>query len=125
MAADTQIIPYLIYRDVAAALAWLSRAFGFSETMRTGTASGGIHAEMTLNGAPIMLGQMAGSAAQGAASAQSHAVFIYLPDVDAHYARARAAGAEIAAAPRDLPYGRSYTAHDPEGHVWYFTTPPA
>jgi len=22
-------------------------------------------------------------------------------------------------------YGRSYTARDPEGHRWFFTTPPA
>jgi uncharacterized glyoxalase superfamily protein PhnB len=51
-------------------------------------------------------------------------VFIYLDDVDAHCERARAAGARIEKPPQDLPYGRSYTAHDPEGHPWYFTRPP-
>jgi uncharacterized glyoxalase superfamily protein PhnB len=33
--------------------------------------------------------------------------------------------AEIVKPPEDLPYGRSYTAHDPDGHPWFFTTPPA
>ena len=51
-------------------------------------------------------------------------VFISLADVDTHYARACAAGAEIVDPPRDLSYGRSYTARDPEGHPWFFTTPP-
>ena len=41
-----EIIPYLFYRDVPAALDWLKRAFGFSEHMRTATPSGGMHAEM-------------------------------------------------------------------------------
>ena len=52
-------------------------------------------------------------------------IFIYLADVDAHYERAKAAGAEIVKPPEDLPYGRSYTARDPDGHPWFFTTPPA
>jgi uncharacterized glyoxalase superfamily protein PhnB len=45
--------------------------------------------------------------------------------VDARYERAQAALAEIVKPPEDLPYGRSYTARDPEGHPWFFTTPPA
>ncbi len=52
-------------------------------------------------------------------------VFIYLDDVDAHFERSRAAGAEIVDPPHDLSYGRSYTARDPEGHPWFFTQPPA
>ena len=33
----TQVIPYIFYRDAPAALEWLSRAFGFTERMRTQT----------------------------------------------------------------------------------------
>ena len=55
----------------------------------------------------------------------TQAIFVYLADVDAHFERARAAGARIDKAPEDLPYGRSYGARDLEGHVWYFTTPPS
>jgi uncharacterized glyoxalase superfamily protein PhnB len=51
-------------------------------------------------------------------------VFIYMDDVDAHHARAAAAGAEIEMAPHDQSYGRTYTARDLDGHPWFFTTPP-
>src|SRR6266478_9623708 len=53
---STQIIPYLFYRDVPAALDWLARAFGFVEEMRHAT-PGGMHAQMTLYGQRIMMGQ--------------------------------------------------------------------
>ena len=123
----TEIIPYIIYRDVPAALDWLARAFGFVETFRTATPDG-MHAEMALDGRNIMMGQgskelrMIGP---GEAQASTQGIFIYLADVDAHHQRARAAGAVIEKAPEDLPYGRSYTARDLEGHPWFFTTPPS
>ncbi len=122
-----EIIPYLFYRDVPAALDWLSRAFGFREDLRVPTASG-IHAEMSLDGARIMMGQVGEDPRHrppGTAGPASQGVFIYLTGIDAHHARAQAAGAEIVSPLADLPYGRSYTAHDPEGHPWYFTQAPA
>ncbi len=127
-AIRTEIIPYIFYRDVAAALDWLTRAFGFAEIMRTGTPSGGMHGEMMLDGQRIMMGQ--GSKERRLLSpretqASTQGVFIYLDNVDAHCERARAAGAEIDKPPEDLPYGRSYAARDLEGHPWFFTTPPA
>jgi uncharacterized glyoxalase superfamily protein PhnB len=42
---STEIFPYIFYRDVPAALDWLSRAFGFTEEMRHAT-PGGMHAQM-------------------------------------------------------------------------------
>jgi len=45
-------------------------------------------------------------------------------DVDAHYARSKAAGARIGRAPTDQPYGsREYGARDPENHRWWFSSP--
>jgi len=47
-------------------------------------------------------------------------------DVDAHYARAVAAGAQVKRELATTDYGaeywvdRSYEAADPEGHRWYF-----
>jgi len=125
---STEIITYIFYRDVPAALDWLARAFGFAETMRTATPNGGTHGEMMLDGQRIMMGQ--GSKEWRMVSAHeaemaTQGIFIYLADVDAHYERAQAAGAEIVKPPEDLPYGRSYTARDPDGHPWFFTTPPA
>jgi PhnB protein len=122
----TVIIPYIFYRDVPAALDWLSRVFGFTEAMRHET-TGGMHAEMTFRGQPIMMGQgsadwrMQSPAETGSATM---GVFIYLANVDAHYEIARDAGAEIVEAPQDRPYGRTYTARDLDGHPWFFTEPP-
>ena len=53
---STEIIPYIFYRDVPAALEWLVRAFGFTEELRHAT-PGGMHAQMTLDGQRIMMGQ--------------------------------------------------------------------
>ena len=52
----TEIIPYLFYKDVPAALDWLARAFDFVEVLRVGTPNGGMHGEMLLDGARIMMG---------------------------------------------------------------------
>src|SRR6516225_3546829 len=123
----TEIIPYIFYRDVPTALDWLARAFGFKEEMRTGTPSGGMQGEMSLDGQRIMMGQGAKDwrmVSPREATMATMGVFIYLDDVDAHHARARAAGAEIVEAPNDKPYGRTYTARDLDGHPWFFTTPP-
>jgi PhnB protein len=127
MPAKTQIIPYIFYRDVPAALDWLARAFGFTEEMRTGTPSGGMHGEMTLDGQRIMMGLGArewGMVSPREAGTATMGVFIYLDDVDAHHARAQAAGAEIVQPPHDQSYGRTYTARDLDGHPWFFTTAP-
>jgi uncharacterized glyoxalase superfamily protein PhnB len=46
-----------------------------------------------------------------------------VPDVDARYERARAAGAEIVMPPQDLDYGsREFAVRDPEGNLWSFGT---
>ncbi len=113
-----QIIPYLFYRDVPAALDFLCRAFGFEEEMRTGTPSGGMHGEASFHGQLVMMGQGARERSlttPRAAGAATMGVFIYLDDVDAHYAAAKAAGAEIVDPPKDVDYGRTYRAVDPEG----------
>lgn len=125
-ATRTEIFPYIFYRDVPAALDWLASAFGFTEEMRTGTPRGGMHAQMTLDGQRIMMGQGAAEwsmVSPREAGMATMGIFIYLDDVDAHYARAREAGAEIVHPPRDESYGRTYTARDLDGHPWFFTTP--
>ena len=124
-----QVIPYLFYRDVGAALDFLTRAFGFKEEMRHGTPSGGIHGEASFQGQLVMMGQGGSGHGQDLkppteSGGATMGVFIYLDDVDRHYEVARAAGAEIVHPPKDAPYGRNYWANDPEGHPWFFTSPP-
>jgi uncharacterized glyoxalase superfamily protein PhnB len=122
----TQVIPYIFYRDVPAALERLSRAFGFTERMRTQTPRGGTHGEMLVGDQLIMMGQGSSQLRMQSVSetkVATQGVFVHLSDVDAHYERARAAGAQIDKPPEDLPYGRSYAVRDLEGHPWFFTTP--
>jgi len=48
-------------------------------------------------------------------------VHVYVEDVDAHYTRAKKAGATIVSEPKDQEYGdRRYDAKDVEGHLWSF-----
>jgi PhnB protein len=122
-----QIIPYLIYRDVGGALEFLCRAFGFKEEERHGTPSGGMHGEASFQGQLVMLGQGGREHSLKTpkdVGAATMGVFIYLDDVNKHYDVAMAAGAEIVHPPKDVDYGRTYWANDPEGHPWLFTTPP-
>jgi len=49
--------------------------------------------------------------------------YVIVADADAHYARAKAAGAAIVLDIKDQEYGgRGYTCRDLEGHVWSFGT---
>ena len=126
-AIEIEIIPYIFYRDVPAAIDWLARAFGFTEEMRHAT-PGGMHAQMRFGGRRIMMGQGSKDWRMQSPSDTKIAtmgVFIYMADVDAHYEHALAAGAEIVQTPYNEPYGRTYTARDLDGHPWFFTTPPA
>jgi uncharacterized glyoxalase superfamily protein PhnB len=121
-----KIVPYLFYDDVAAAVDFLVRAFGFTEQMRVGTPRGGTHAQVKLGDQIVMMGQ--GSTDKSHATPTelgrvTSGVFVYLDGIDAHYAQAQAAGAEIVEPLSDLAYGRSYTARDPQGHTWFFTSP--
>jgi uncharacterized glyoxalase superfamily protein PhnB len=50
-------------------------------------------------------------------------IYVIVEDTDAHFARAKAAGAEITSEPVTQAYGgRDYSCKDPEGHVWTFGT---
>ena len=115
------VTPYLLYRDSEAAIEFLVRAFGFRERLRhTGDDGRVNHAELDFGDGEIMLGTPPGGyEAPGESGVMIHA---YVDDVDAHFARAREAGAAIESEPKDQPYGdRSYHVKDPEGHSWYFS----
>jgi uncharacterized glyoxalase superfamily protein PhnB len=120
------ITPYLLYEDVDAALAFLSRAFGFREVLRyTGEEGYVNHAEMRLGDGKVYLGDP-GEHYRNPKTLGNETVGIYVlvDDVDGHFDRAKAAGAEIREEPTDQEYGeRRYTAVDPEGHYWFFAQP--
>ena len=112
------IYPFLSFADADGALEWLGRAFGFEEhaVYRSGEDSGGTvhHAEISLGPGIVMFGQ---------GDTSEHGIYVAVEDADAHYERAKAAGAEIVREIEDTDYGsREYTARDPEGNIWSFGT---
>jgi uncharacterized glyoxalase superfamily protein PhnB len=118
-----RITPYLLYEDVSRAIDWLSDAFGFREQLRVPGPDGKTgHAEMRLSDGVIMMG-CPGPDYQnpGRVGHVTQNIYVYVDDVDAHFVRARDAGARILEEPTDQFYGdRRYGAIDPEGHCWYF-----
>jgi uncharacterized glyoxalase superfamily protein PhnB len=123
---EQTITPYLLYEDGAAAIEFLTKAFGFREEMRTAGDAGGMHAELEV--APdrgrVYLGQRSNGFRNPAVVGKTSLVYAIVDDVDTHYARAKAAGAEIIAEPADQSYGyRHYGCADPQGHEWWFAQP--
>jgi uncharacterized glyoxalase superfamily protein PhnB len=117
------ITPYLLYEDGEAAIEFLTRAFGFRELERTTGAAGGLHAELELppSGARLYLGQPTSGYRNPSAAGRTSLVYVVVDDVDAHFGRARDAGATITEPLVDLPFGhRRYSCRDPQGHEWSF-----
>lgn len=116
------ISPYLYYQDGAGALAFLAQAFGFAERMRQADPDGTIrHAEMEIGGGVVMLGCPEGQRSPKELGHVTAGMYVHVDDVDAHFERAKVAGASVDGPPEDKPYGdRVYGALDPEGHQWWF-----
>lgn len=120
-ATDTRtasgIAPCVRYRDERAAMEWLQEAFGFAEHAIYENEDGDIaHAELRLESSILMIGS-------GPDTDEPFSLYVTVEDVDAHHARAVAAGAEIIRPLQDTDYGsREYGVRDLDGHVWYFGT---
>jgi len=116
------IYPTLRYTDPKAAIAFLTEALGFTETHVSLADDGSVsHAELSFGGGVVMLGTR--SPGEPGPWDTGRAV-IYLAagdpaEIDAHHARAVAAGATVVQELVDQPYGsREYAVTDPEGNVW-------
>ena len=123
------LTPALAYDDPKAAVSWLEKAFGFEVALLVEDEQGRLtHCEMTFSQSTVMIGsswrpEIASPAALGGKTTQT--VHIHMDgDVDAHCARARAAGAVIFAEPENQFYGdRTYRCFDLEGHIWTVAAP--
>ena len=123
---EQQVTPYLLYEDAEGAVEWLARAFGFREVERSLGGGGGLHVELEVDrrGGRVYLGQPEEGFRGPAAAGSTCLVFVLVDDVDVHYERARAAGAEILEELQDAPSGhRRYGCADPQGHRWWFARP--
>lgn len=130
-AADTPatIIPCLRYRDAHLAIEWLCQAFGFEKHAVHADGDVVHHAELTFGNGMIMLGSADNDSEWGRqivqpddiGNRQTQSPCVIVVDTDAHYARAKAAGATIVQDIADQGYGgRGYSCRDPEGHLWWF-----
>jgi uncharacterized glyoxalase superfamily protein PhnB len=125
------LYPTMTYRDAAKMIDWLERAFGFRKHVAYTTDDGKvIHAELALGDRLLMLGTAKNDTAFGKlvrppldVGATTQAVYVAVPDSDAVFAKAKAAGAEIIMELTDQSYGsRDFICRDPEGQVWCFGT---
>lgn len=125
----------VFYADPSAAIDWLCRAFGFEVKLKVEAEAGKIvHSELKLAEALVMVSDANGNqpwqrlyrSPQGIGGGVTQALCFYLDDVDAHHARAVAAGASIVRELSTSDHGeeywsdRSYGALDLEGHLWWF-----
>jgi uncharacterized glyoxalase superfamily protein PhnB len=125
----TTIIPTLRYRDGNKAVRFLKDAFGFAEHAVYRDDKGGVmHGELSFGTGMIMIGEVRETEfgkhmvqPDETGGKVTMAIYMVVPDVDAHFARAKAAGARILREPVDQDYGgRDYSCADPDGHVWSF-----
>ena len=114
----------LFYQDPKAALAWLEKAFGFELVMLLEDADGAVaHSQMEFGDSYVMIGQEWSTdhrSPKSVGGKNTQTVHIQLDtDIDAHFERAKAAGAVIDAEPTTQFYGdRTYRCRDLEGHIW-------
>src|SRR5215813_6385749 len=119
------------YRDVAAASDWLCTAFGFQKHVVATGETGVVHyAQLTFDHAMLMLAPVRDTPLakymkqpDEIGGAETQSCYLLVSDADAHYAKAKASGAEIILEIQDDDFGgRSYACRDPEGHIWNFGT---
>lgn len=122
------VTPYLVVDGADAAIRFYGEAFGAAEVLRMPMGESGklAHAEVKIGDSHVMLADefpdmgFLGPLKRGGATAS---LMIYVPDVDAAYAKAIGAGAEEERPPADQFWGdRMGTLVDPFGHRWTLAT---
>jgi uncharacterized glyoxalase superfamily protein PhnB len=116
------LLPHITYRDVHAAVAWLTRVFGFQEHYRYGSnpISG---AQMYLGKAYIMVNRPKnGTASPAQLGSATQSLTIFVENIEAHYDNAKSQGSQIVEELHETEYGEfQYAAIDLDGHHWLFS----
>ena len=87
------LCPYIYYEDTAAMIDWLTNAFGFRERFKEVRQDGTLgHVEMELGDAVIMMGNPPGYKNPKHLGQVSVGMYVYVDDVDAHYAARQGGG---------------------------------
>jgi uncharacterized glyoxalase superfamily protein PhnB len=118
------VYPTLTYRDVDAALAFLTVAFGLEIDELDRDDMGAVRSASVRAGeGRVLIQQDLPAELHGTHLGQGW-IYVTVPNADAHFARARDAGALVLSDPHGSPDGtfRGYSARDPEGNLWSFGT---
>lgn len=118
------ILPHVVYRDVAQAIAWLGENFGFSEHYHYGDPSEPVSgAQVHLGNAWVMLRTaQPGCATPAQLGYGTQTLTVFVDDVEAHCSKAKQAGATIVEDLHETMYGElQYAATDLDGHHWIFS----
>jgi PhnB protein len=115
------VTPHLYADDGLRLIEFLEKGLGGKEVYRAQTPEGGIpHAQVLIGDSIVAL---AGGRGRHEFPIKPTTLHLYVPDTDALYERALAAGATSIQAPADQPYGdRSAGVRDPFGNTWYIAT---
>src|SRR5207253_897002 len=123
------LIPYLIVRDAAKAIEFYKQLFGATEVVRMPNPDDGLimHAELKIRNSMLMLtdeNPKFGCLSPLSQSGQPPvSIFLYVPDVDAVFAKGTSLGAKATMPPMDAFWGDRYGKFtDPFGHVWSLAT---
>jgi uncharacterized glyoxalase superfamily protein PhnB len=117
----TTVTPYIRVGSEGL-VAFLASTFGAVETFAAQGGGGGVHREVRIGDSMVMIGE--GSDAGGTMPIGAMAFHVFVDDVDAAFARAIAAGANVIGVPEDRHYGeRSGFVTDPFGNHWYIASP--
>jgi uncharacterized glyoxalase superfamily protein PhnB len=113
------VTPYLTVEGADRLIEFVEAAFGATETERITTSDGRIaHAEVRIGDSVVMM-----SEAGERCAPMPTALYLYVPDADAAYRRALAAGAVSLMEPADQFYGdRNAGVQDPTGNRWWIAT---
>lgn len=122
MATNPTVFPCIKYDDAPAAIAWLETAFGFAPKLVVPDGEHRVrHAELRNGNGIVMCGSTADPDPDNPWAGTPSGIYVRVEDVDAHHARAKAAGAEVVSPPEDQDYGaRHYSVRDLEGRLWSF-----
>jgi PhnB protein len=121
------VTPQLTVPDTDAAVRFYRAAFGADELLRTNAPDGRVmHCELLVNGGRLLVHDEfpeMGDHAPGTLGGSPVMLHLYVPDVDAAYDTALAAGASELLAPTDAFWGDRYAqVTDPAGHRWSLAT---
>jgi uncharacterized glyoxalase superfamily protein PhnB len=124
-----QIIPYLYYEDAGSAIDFMETAFGFEveQAFKHPESGAVLHATVRTGRGTIFVGpgmESFGTRATPDPALVSSMTYVFVDDVERHFARSVSAGAIVRSELHEHFGGnRQYTVSDPGGQRWTFAQP--